>query len=683
MGKGRCKKPGFLMVLMAMLEMGYFPIPTTAADFKTPFKTRSQVSRVSRSQVPPGNGIIEAEPQLPARREEAEPQLPARREGDRSELNKQLAPSQTCNAHPEANATLPELEAALSRQQAEDNLFGVGWCWLAIGVAKLKLNDVAGADNAFAASLKIWRETGNQVLEGSVLYIIGRLYEVQDNNSRAIASYQESANTLENIIREDVKVEEYKVELASIQERSYQELVRLKWKAGRFEEAFNYVERSRARAFLDQLAYGKIDFRSGANANLLAREQQVRDELAQLRNKKAELEKNSGSPTAINEIVEKLKELEKEYADVWKEVQERSPEIASLQRVDVASLKEIQGLLDTDTTLVEYYVTEENGTLAFIITRNSFKSVALKVSKSDLTQKIEAFRKSFRRAKRLDDPSVVIEEYLQPLYQKLIADLKPYITTRTIGIVPHGILHYLPFAALTVNDRYLSDDYSLFTLPSASVLRFLPQKRKPKTGKIFAVGNPLINEPDLVNLPAAEGEASALAKMYGTKPLLGKDATESSVQSNAGGAEILHLAAHGKYDPDNPQSSTIYLAPDAQNDGRLEIREIYKLNLTAATNLVVLSACEGQVGKLNDGDEVVALNRAFLYAGTPSVVASLWLVSDTATSLLMERFYQHLQAGRGKAEALRQAQIELRRDYREYRHPYYWAAFTLTGDWRN
>jgi CHAT domain-containing protein len=155
------------------------------------------------------------------------------------------------------------------------------------------------------------------------------------------------------------------------------------------------------------------------------------------------------------------------------------------------------------------------------------------------------------------------------------------------------------------------------------------------------------------------------------------DATESAVRSKAGQASIIHLAAHGEFNPYNPLFSAIHLAGDAQNDGRLEAHEVYGLDLTAATELVVLSACQTNVGAVSAGDEVVGLNRAFIYAGTPTVIASLWNVDDAATALIMERFYTHLRSGANKGEALRQAQIEVRA---KYPHPFYWAAFVLTGD---
>jgi CHAT domain-containing protein len=134
---------------------------------------------------------------------------------------------------------------------------------------------------------------------------------------------------------------------------------------------------------------------------------------------------------------------------------------------------------------------------------------------------------------------------------------------------------------------------------------------------------------------------------------------------------------HAKYNSENPLFSTLYLAKDHQNDGYLEVHEIYGLDLTKNTNLVVLSACETQIGELSAGDEIVGLSRAFLLAGTPSVIASLWPVNDKATAFLMERFYTHLKDGQERGEALRQAQIEVQA---VYPHPYYWAAFVLTGD---
>ena len=150
------------------------------------------------------------------------------------------------------------------------------------------------------------------------------------------------------------------------------------------------------------------------------------------------------------------------------------------------------------------------------------------------------------------------------------------------------------------------------------------------------------------------------------------------MREQVSGTNVLHLAAHGQYNPVAPLSSLIALAPDDEYDGWLTVGEIYGLDLSR-TNLVALSACQTQMGELSAGDEVVGLTRAFFFAGTPTVIATLWSVDDEATSMLMERFHTYLREGVSKAESLRQAQLELITDPQRA-DPYYWAGFVMSGD---
>jgi CHAT domain-containing protein len=126
----------------------------------------------------------------------------------------------------------------------------------------------------------------------------------------------------------------------------------------------------------------------------------------------------------------------------------------------------------------------------------------------------------------------------------------------------------------------------------------------------------------------------------------------------------------------NPLFSRILLSPDGADAGAVEVREVYGLDLSG-TDLVALSACETQLGEHGRGDDIVGLNRAFMAAGASHVVASLWTVDDAATSMLMRAFYKNLKRGMSKAAALQAAQAATRK---KYPHPYYWAAFVLTGD---
>jgi tetratricopeptide (TPR) repeat protein len=542
----------------------------------------------------------------------------------------------------------------------------------------LALNNIGGVyDNLgqhqealdhFQQALMIAQETGDRYREVINLRNIGFIYKEQGDSTQAIDWLQKSVETLESI-QGEITVEELKASFAAEQSYTYENLISLLWEAARWEEAFNYAERARARAFLDQLAGGHLDFRAGASANFIEREQILQDEIAALRDQLITLQSRSQSewdPAAIDALQKDLANLEDEYARLLTEIKVQSPEVAELVSIDVASLADIQTLLDTNTTLVEYLVTADR-VLVFLITRDTFDTVELNVSRDALIQEIDAFRE-------FSNPVGSHPDSLKQLYTWLITPLKDRLKTPVIGIVPHGALHYLPFAALTDGERYLSEDYILFTLPSASTLRLIQEKRKPEVSNIIALGNPSTTLPDLKN---AEHEAISIARLYETQAWIGPDATESAVRAQASEAGIVHLAAHGEYNPNNPLFSAIHLAADSENDGRLEVHEIFGLDLTKATDLVVLSACQTNIGAISAGDEVVGLNRAFLYAGTPTVIASLWSVDDTATALLMEHFYTRLREGMGKAQALQAAQNEVRQ---EYPHPYYWAAFVLTGD---
>ena len=152
-------------------------------------------------------------------------------------------------------------------------------------------------------------------------------------------------------------------------------------------------------------------------------------------------------------------------------------------------------------------------------------------------------------------------------------------------------------------------------------------------------------------------EAKAVKSLYPDgKVLLESQATKRMVKRESPKHDILHFAAHAELSKDAPLSSAILLAKDGKEDGRLTVKEIFEMELNA--DLVVLSGCETGLGKLSRGDEIVGLTRAFIYAGTPSVVASLWKVEDQSTAALMGSFYKNLKT-KSKAEALRQAQLEL------------------------
>jgi CHAT domain-containing protein len=160
-----------------------------------------------------------------------------------------------------------------------------------------------------------------------------------------------------------------------------------------------------------------------------------------------------------------------------------------------------------------------------------------------------------------------------------------------------------------------------------------------------------------------------------------KEATESNFKREAAKKPlIIHLAVHGFADKEYPDRAGLVLAAaDPGEDGVLQVREIRRLPLER-TGLVTLSACDTSIGRVEGEEGASSIVTAFLYAGSITAVASLWAIEDSSTSELMKRFYRELAQGQSKSSALRAAQIGLFRNGEETRAPFYWAAFTLTGD---
>jgi CHAT domain-containing protein len=273
---------------------------------------------------------------------------------------------------------------------------------------------------------------------------------------------------------------------------------------------------------------------------------------------------------------------------------------------------------------------------------------------------------------------------LARLYDWLIDPLSEYLNTPNLVIAPHDVLNYVPFAALKIDEgHYLADDFTIKYIPSATVYTILAQTRSelPAGGTPLVLGNPDSDDPRLRSLPFAEAEAEAIATELGIEVALGAEATEGLLRERIGQADVVHLAAHGVFNVHNSLSSFVALAPDDDNDGFLEVREVYALPLRENAPLIVLSACQTAVGELTAGDEFQGLTRAFLLSGARTVVASLWSVDDEATSVLMTEFYRNRTAGMTDAEALAVAQRALREDteHPEWAEPYFWSAFVLTG----
>jgi CHAT domain-containing protein len=270
----------------------------------------------------------------------------------------------------------------------------------------------------------------------------------------------------------------------------------------------------------------------------------------------------------------------------------------------------------------------------------------------------------------------------------------------TICIVPDGALWELPFPALEPKEgTFFLDQHAVFYAPSLTVLREM-QSRAPQRSagernmRLLAFGNPTTSNAvrselrdvyrgvSLGALPDSEEEVRSIAALYGPQNSsvhVRSDAREEVVKSEAGSFDVLHFATHGILDDQNAMYSRLLFSPPAtrDEDGMLEAREIMGLHLHAY--VAVLSACDTARGRVGSGEGSIGMAWALFVAGCPTSVVSRWAVNSASTTKLMIAFHRNLRRGGRKAEALRQAALDVRK-HPLYRHPIYWAAFVIIGD---
>ena len=532
---------------------------------------------------------------------------------------------------------------------------------------------------------------------------IGDILRETGKPAEAIPHYEKAIRQIESV-RSLLESEEYRQSFFEGGIGPYINMMRVLLAARRGDEAFNYSERARSRAFLDVLG-SKVQL-SRLKSGLLEEERSLQERIAALKARLADSEEGETDRAGLRR---ELQAAEKAYTAFLARVRKQDKEQASLMTVEPLALKEVQEFLDPETTLIEYFVTQ-TGILVWVIEKEKMQFVRVELPGEKLAGLVKTLRESIFALGERDK----FNETSAALYKHVLQPVLSHVRGKELIIVPHDVLHYLPFHALISPDgHYLIEKYPIYYLSSASLLQFTREKRRAKGEKVLAFGNPDLGDPAM-DLKFAELEAREIRKIYpqGTV-FLRKEASEERGKSLSPQHDIIHFASHAELKEDDPLSSAILLAKEGKEDGRLEVREIFGMDLQA--NLVVLSACETGLGKLSSGDELVGLTRAFIYAGTPSVIASLWKVDDASTANLMGSFYKNLRT-MPKVEALRQAQLELIRgrvssdllvrrgvggvgklgEVPEAKsdspgstsvpvsistsHPYFWAPFILVGD---
>jgi len=515
----------------------------------------------------------------------------------------------------------------------------------------METGQVKEAKAGYDTLLQLPQTRDNGGIYWMILFDRGRIEEKEGNLANAIMFYRKAVDIIEQE-RASINTEASKIGFVGDKQGVYFRLVNCLCANGQFGLAFEYVERSKARALVDMLA-SKKDFavKDGDNKAVQALlDDGVKTE-AELRVRDESIDKS------------KLRSIEIKNRD---KLIEQSPELASLVTVHSFSSADIQSSIPANETLIEYYY-EGKDLFIFVLSRSVL--TAFRSSSENLELEIRNLRTSLQ----MPDSEGYLE-LCRRLYAKLIKPIEGSIKDRNLIIVPHGALHYLPFNVLCDEKGYLIERHNIRLLPSSSIIKYLRPSKTPKQSSILVFGNPDLGNPDY-DLKFAQNEAIEVAKSVSKSRLfIRRQATETAFRKYGKDFNYIHFATHGKFDPDDSLKSAILLSGDSENNGILTTDKLYSIKIDA--DLVTLSACETGLGKISNGDDVVGLTRGFLYAGSTAVVASLWKVDDQTTSELMRRFYNNLSRY-DKREALIQAQLQTKS---RYAHPFYWAAFQIIGN---
>jgi CHAT domain-containing protein len=614
--------------------------------------------------------------------------------------------------YPEA---LDSYTRALTLFEAADHKAGAANTLSKIADTYLQQGDHGQAFNFAERASALAKQIENNDLLWHARLLSGKAQRGLDRPAQALQSFLEAITIVESL-RARPAASEAGTERSGV--LPYLAAVDLLVEQNRAAEAFEYAERAKVQSLIELLRRSNSQSVKSMSAAEQAEERKLAGSAVSL---ELQLEREALSRTSTTNrraaMRDRLNQARSAYANFRNRLYLAHPSV-KVERGELAALKpeQLRPLLsDGRTALLQYVITENNVYLFALTVDDANKKIGgkrtragtvtalkvypLSVSREALAQHIAAF--SHLLSKR--------DESFQPLgrelYDALIRPAEEQLSGKTkLVIVPDGSLWRLPFEALQpADDGYLLDQAAISYAPSFSTLREMLKQRRPanptRALALMAFANPQLSKELLQRLeltyknekielsPEEENEIQRLRTVYGeaqSRSFTGQNASEERAKLEAARAGVLHFATPALLDDISPMYSFIALSSTSENnanDGLLQTREI--INLDTPARMVVLSASRFRNDASATGAAPIGLAWSWFVAGSPSTVFSRWQVNSPGTTQMMAEFHSRLRSRKSnsKANALQQSALALRRST-DYRHPYYWAAFSVIGDAR-
>ncbi len=582
---------------------------------------------------------------------------------------------------------------------------------------------IEAAIESLDKALKIrQRLAPHSALEAATLRGLGRAW--RDKAPEVAAQfYQQSLAALESQIGRLGGTELQRSHYRANAKTAYDEYAALLLAQERPVEAFDIVERSRARGFLELLA-GRDLLSDELSPELV---DQRRDLAVQYERVQEQIRI---APSPDPALIHELDRLRRRYERLSLELQRLSPKYLAARPKQALNLEQAARTLDHGTLLLSFQSAASGGQV-FALSKDGRLRTAPIPPEPVLRNQIDLLNRLIsgtgssaagqRRQRRA-------ESLLRTLYRQLLVPLATTIDEADrLLVLADGPLHHLPWAALVQSPegepvRYLIESKAVYLALSATVHDQLtaarPTNRKPiSQWTLAAFGDPdygsgkppvawrsaIRRGLEMNPLPASRFEVERIANLFPrSKAFIGRSAIEEEVKSLPRNTQLVHFAVHGLLDAHSPLDSALVLSQPKDvsasvgfggDNGLLQAWEIFE-SVRLDADLVMLSACRTGLGKELAGEGLIGLTRAFQIAGARSVAAALWQVSDLHTQALVVRFYHHLRSGETKVDALRAAQLDLLTSQVsvvgmggiersvDASLPLHWAGFQLYGDWQ-
>jgi len=568
--------------------------------------------------------------------------------------------------------------------------------------AKLYLAEIAFAQRGFQRARQLFQEVAASATQRGMpkmivasTWGIGRTYETEGYYKDAVAPLQTAAERLDfmrdNIFGNELNKEVY---LASdSRSHIYESLALCQAKSGDLSGALATIERSKSRQVTDTLRMDGLSSNDPALRALIARAGDLEQKLGALR-KDLEREMRK-SPDRRNRI--RIHNLDRYVTGTLDAYQAANNRIVKANSDDARQLPQISDSLEhiqmdlPEKAAVVEYLPLETAMITFVVTRAYVHVTYVPIGRARITGLVDAFYRELAQAQR-QPPShwdwkapeaQPLRRILTDMYDWLIAPVsKDVAEAEPLLVVPSGTLYRLPFEALAheLPDgslRFLAQDQCIATLPRLLLWDRIMQARPARASAISKVA--IFADPD-GTLPGSRKEAVRISGQFsGSLLFLGDQATSEHIQSLPPSVDCVVISTHATIRPEDVDASYLSLA----RGEHLTVGRIYGLKPRYPAWMTVLSACDSATGGNSPGTEGASLAEAFVTAGSRTVVASHWEISDEVTGQLMATFFGRLRSEPllGVARAKQYAQAKLLASP-STAHPYYWAGFALMGDWR-